>query len=385
MIKLVNDTIKQHDIDSLTEWLASGPKLTKGPYTKQFEKEWSDWLGVKNSIFVNSGSSANLIMAGVLLESGKLKNKKIIVPAVSWATTVAPFMQLGFDPILCDCDKTNFGLDVNHLKELVRIHDPGAVIIVHVLGWSNSMDEITEICNKNNMLLLEDCCEAHGCEYKGQKVGTFGHMSSFSYYYGHHMSTIEGGMVCTSDTELRDLSLMLRSHGWIRDLDPKDQKECIKRYNIDEFNSLYFFVKPGYNVRSTDLNAFIGLRQLQSLDKNIAKRQQVMYEYWERLSGKVWFQNDKNCSFPSPLAFGMIHKNKLKIAKDLMENNIECRPLICGSIGRHPFWQEKYPNKSLNNLPTADYIHDFGMYLPCHQDMKTDEVLLICDIIERNL
>ena len=324
-------------------------------------------------------------MAATLLESGRLKNKKIIVPAVSWATTVAPFMQLGFDPILCDCDKNNFGLDINHLQELVAIHDPGAVILVHVLGWSNSMDEIVNICNNNNILLLEDCCEAHGCEYKGQKVGTFGHMSSFSYYYGHHMSTIEGGMVCTNDSEFRDLGLMLRSHGWIRDLAPEDQKSYIENHNIDEFNSLYFFVKPGYNVRSTDLNAFLGLRQLQNLDANIIHRRNIMHKYWEQLSGKVWFQDDPDCSLPSPLAFGMIHKNKLKIAKDLMENNVECRPLICGSIGRHPFWQEKYPNKSLDSLPNANQLHDFGMYLPCHQDMKEEEVFLICDIIERNL
>lgn len=385
VIKLVNDTINRSDINALSGWLMRHPKLTKGDLCESFEQKWSEWLGTKHSLFVNSGSSANLLMASVLLESNKLKNKKVIVPAVSWATTVAPFIQLGYEPILCDCDKNNFGLDVNHFEKLVQEHDPAVVIIVHVLGWANSMDEILDICKRYNVMLLEDCCEAHGCEYKGKKVGQFGHMSSFSFYYGHHMSTIEGGMVCTNDTELQNLGLMLRSHGWIRDLPVEEQKKWIKHHNIDDFNSLYFFMKPGYNLRSTEINAFLGLRQLSKLDENISKRNQNLAIYCNRLKEKLWLQNDNNCTLPSPLAFGIVHENKQKIANDLIKNNIECRPLICGSIGRHPFWQEKYGWGCLKQLPISNYIHDFGMYLPCHQDLKEEEIHFVCDIIERNL
>tara|TARA_Y100001970_G_scaffold293695_1_gene442430 strand:+ start:8557 stop:9705 length:1149 start_codon:yes stop_codon:yes gene_type:complete len=378
MIKLVDDTIGTKDRMALIEWLYQDPKLTKGHLTQEFEKNWSQWQNVLYSCFVNSGSSANLLMASALLESGRLKNKKIIVPAVSWATTVAPFIQLGYEPILCDCDPNDLGLNIHHFSSLVQEHRPAAVILVHVLGWANNMSAILEICKDNNVILLEDCCEAHGATYQDQKVGTYGLMSSFSYYYGHHMSTIEGGMVCTNDPEIRDLCLILRSHGWVRDLDPNSQKQYAEKYNIDDFNSLYFFIKPGFNIRSTDLNAFLGIRQLNNLSKNIEKRRENLKIYQDYLDNHVWTQKSTGCN-PSPLAFGLIHKKKEQIVKELNRLNVECRPLICGSIARHPFWIEKYG--SFSSLPNADKVHDFGLYLPCHQKLKPSDIKFICQAI----
>jgi CDP-6-deoxy-D-xylo-4-hexulose-3-dehydrase len=224
-IPLVKDTITEDNINTLIEWLKTNPRLTKGELTPKFEKEWSDWMGVKYSVFLNSGSSANLAMIYSLILSNKLKNKKIIVPAVSWVTTVTPAIQLGLEPIMCDCDKDDLGLDIDHLKLLIEKHDPSCIILVHVLGIPNKMDEIQKLCDENNIILLEDTCESVGSMYKGKKLGTLGSMSSFSFYYGHHMSTIEGGMVCTDDEELYTILLSIRSHGWDRDLPEKQKKQ----------------------------------------------------------------------------------------------------------------------------------------------------------------
>src|SRR3989344_4287662 len=193
-IPLIKDTINFSDVKKLSEWLLTNPRLTKGELTVKFEEEWSKWNGNKYSVFVNSGSSANLLMVYALMAAGKLKNKKAIVPAVSWVTTVSPFMQFGLEPLLCDADATNLGLDVEHFEKLCQEHNPAVVIMVHVLGHTSNMAAILEICKKYDVILLEDCCESHGSQYEGQKVGTFGNMASFSYYFGHHMSTIEGGM-----------------------------------------------------------------------------------------------------------------------------------------------------------------------------------------------
>lgn len=216
---LAEDTIDKEDIDELIEWLKGNPRLTKGPLTPVFEKKWSDWLGRKYSVFVNSGSSANLLIYDALLLSDVLKNKKVIVPSVGWATTVAPAIQLGFEPIMCEADPDTFGLNLNHLEELLKIHQPSIVMMVQVLGVPHKMKEMLALKERYGFILLEDACAAMGSAYRGRKVGTFGDMSSFSFYFGHQISTIEGGMVSTDNKTFNDIILMLRSHGWSKDLD----------------------------------------------------------------------------------------------------------------------------------------------------------------------
>jgi CDP-6-deoxy-D-xylo-4-hexulose-3-dehydrase len=256
ILKLVNDTINTEDINQLIEWLKTNPKLTKGDLTVEFEKKWSEWLGVKYSVFVNSGSSANLAAIYSLIVSNKLKNNKIIVPSVSWVTTVTPAIQLGLKPILCECDKDNLGLEINHLKKIIEKHNPSCLILVHVLGIPNYIEEIKQLCDENDIFLIEDTCESVGSKYNNQKLGTFSDLSTFSFYFGHHMSTIEGGMVCTDNEELYHILLSIRSHGWDRDLPKKRQDELRSKYKIDNFRALYTFYYPGFNLRSTDLQAF---------------------------------------------------------------------------------------------------------------------------------
>jgi len=381
-IKLAEKIIDQQDVESLISWLKQSDQFTKGKQTLLFEAEWSKWLGSKHSVFVNSGSSANLLVTLALLYSGRLRNNKVIVPAISWVTTVSPAMQLGMTPILCDTDKEDLGLDVEHFENLCKLHKPSVAFIVHVLGHANKMKEIIAICKKYNVLLVEDTCEAYGSEYTRQKLGTFGIASTHSFFYGHAMSTVEGGMVSTDDSELFNLMLSLRSHGWLRDNQSEYKNKMLEKYDMkDPFLENYFFVHPGLNIRNTDINAFIGMGQIKKLDKHVKQRNKNYNLYVDNLSDHVWVQKSKTEPV-SALSFGLIHENRKEIVNDLIENNIECRPLICGSIQEHPFWYERYEKVS---LPNASKVHNYGLYVPCHQSMTEDQVKYISDIIKRNV
>lgn len=376
-IPLVRDTIDKKDIKCLIEWLNTKPKLTKGQLTKQFENEWSQWNNIKYSIYVNSGSSANLLAAYALLLSGRLRNKKVVVPAVSWVTTIAPFIQFGYEPIMCDCNLQNYGLDLEHLKKIVIEEKPAIIVAVNVLGFANDYLEIRHICKENNIILVEDSCESIGTIYDNKKTGTFGDISTFSFYFGHHLSTIEGGMVCTQDEELRDLITSIRSHGWDRDLQESVKHKLRKENNVEPFKGLYTFYYPGFNCRSTDLQAFLGLKQMEKADKIVKKREKNFYLYNKniKLEHKV---NLENHQLVSNFTFPIISKNIEKLVIELEKNGIETRPLICGSIGNQPFWVKRYGKTYLKN---AEIVDKFGIYLPNNPTMTKEEILKICDII----
>lgn len=381
-ITLIKDTIDEHDIGNLINWLQKNPRLTKGDYTIQFEQEWSKWLGVKFSVFVNSGSSANLASIYSLYLSGKLKNKKVVIPAVSWATTVSPIIQLGLDPIMCDCDRENLGLDINSLQKIIEFEDPGAIILVHVLGVPNKMDEIIDICKKNNILLVEDTCESIGSMYRGKKLGNFGDISTFSFYFGHHMSTIEGGMISTDNEELYHILLSIRSHGWDRDLPKSKQKDLRKKYSIDDFSALYTFYYPGFNIRSTDLQAFIGLEQLKKINDIIDKRNKNYEFYHSQIKNNFWKIEPPNDSFISNFAYPIISPSRSNLIKELEENNIECRPLICGSMSKQPFWYERYGQGS---FPNSNLVHELGIYVPNNHQLESEEIKLIVEVINKSI
>ena len=378
MIPLVKNTINTEDLRELSNWLLGIPKLTKGELTGEFEKTWSEWLGVPYSVFLNSGSSANLLMLDVLVESGRLKSKKVIAPAVSWSTTVAPMMQLGLEPILCDADEHNLGLDLNHLEDLLKKEKPAVVTVVHVLGVPNLIGYIRGLCKRYGAYLLEDCCEAVGSSIDGLNVGTFGEMSSWSFYYGHHISTIEGGMLCCHDPELYSIALSLRSHGWARDLDISAQRKLETAFEVGDFDRLYTFYYPGYNFRPTDLNAFLGLRQLKRARGIAAKRNANYHSYKKNLEGKFWIQTNES-AYISSFAFGLIDERRAQIIEKLRGSEIESRPLICGSIGHQPFWIKKYGRTSLK---VADRVSKYGFYLPNNHELTDQEIDFICGVVK---
>jgi CDP-6-deoxy-D-xylo-4-hexulose-3-dehydrase len=364
----------------LCDWLKTYPQLTKGKLTEQFESEWANWLGVKHAVFLNSGSSANLAMVYALKVSNKLKNNKIIVPCVSWVTTISPAIQLGLEPILCETDKDTLGLDIEYFEKLCKEHNPACVILVHVLGFPNKMEEIQNICKKYDVILLEDSCESVGTEYKGKQTGTFGLMSSFSTYFGHHFSTIEGGFVCTNDFELYEILKSIRSHGWSRDLSKETKEKLQAENNIDDFRNFYTFYYPGFNLRATDVQAFLGINQLKTLKEKNIKRYQNFLLYDSLIKNDYW--KIKYSDFVSNFAYPIIHPNKSKIANNLQNGNVECRPLICGSMSRQPFYYKQF---GLQVFPFSDIIHNHGLYLPNNPDMTEEDIKYIANIVNETI
>jgi len=383
MINLVKDTISNDDIDKLIGWLQTYPRLTKGPLTLELEQKWSDWIGTKYSVFCNSGSSANLLMLSAYIENTRMqkdRNKlKIVVPSVSWATDLAPIIQLGLTPILCDCNLNDLSIDLDHLNEIITSHGKiDALLLVSVLGLVPKMDKIQDICDKHDIVLLEDSCESMGSKHKGQNLGTFGNMSSFSTFFGHHISTIEGGFVSTNDKELYDLLLSLRSHGWDRDLDKKSQNKLRDVWDVSGFESLYTFYYPGYNLRSTDLNAFIGIGQIDNLNEWGLVREKNFRLYQRLIHNDYWKPKLYPNSFVSNFAYPIIHPARNEIAQQLQNNSVEVRPLVCGSMGNQPFYKKQYGKIK---LPNADKIDEYGLYVPNNPKLTENEVTIVADII----
>src|SRR3990167_1270018 len=365
MIHLAEDTIDKKDIDRLISWLKTYPRLTQGSVVKEFEMKWGKWLGRPYSTFCNSGSSANLLMYQTLLSSGLLGNKLVIVPATSWATSVMPAIQLGFKPIMCETDPRTFGLNLPYLEYLLETYKPSTVFLVQVLGVPNNMKQIMSLKKKYKFILLEDACAAVGSETY-LKVGTFGDMSSFSFYFGHQISTIEGGMVSTNNKDFHDLLVMIRSHGWDKDL-------------VKDPYHPFTFCEPGFNLRSTDLNAFIGIGQLKKLNRIRMKRHRNHMLYKKLL--KRFYTQDCSDGLISSIHFALITytpEQRNRIVKALRANEIETRLFTAGNIGMHPFWLNRY---GFNQYPVADRIYNCGLFLPNHPSLTTKDIKRIAQVV----
>ena len=382
MITLVKDTIDNKDIDRLVDWLKTYPRLTKGPVTLDFEKKYSEWLGRKYSVFVNSGSSANILMLSALQQGEYLKNNKVVVPSVAWATDLAPVIQLGLEPILCDSNMEDLSADLGHLEKIFREESPSVLMFVSVLGLVPNMDKIVKLCDEYNVILLEDTCEAMGCEYKGQKLGTFGKMSTFSTFFGHHISTIEGGIISTDDFELYELLLSIRSHGWDRDLSVETQFQLQQDWDVSDFDAMYTFYYSGFNMRSTDLQAYIGLTQIDKLDDWGKKREHNYNLYQDLIKNDYWKPKSYHDSLTSNFAYPVISPHRDEIVKSLQENQVEVRPMICGSMGTQPFYVKKFGRLE---LPKVTEIDKYGFYVPNHPMLTSNEISFISDIVNREL
>jgi CDP-6-deoxy-D-xylo-4-hexulose-3-dehydrase len=380
MIKLVNDTINKDDIKSLCEWLQQDeiPRLTKGDLTLKLETKWAEKIGTKYSVYVNSGSSSILLTLAALQHTNRLRNNKIIVPGLSWATDVSSPMLLGMDPILCDCNLDDLSCDLNHLENLFIEHSPSSFILVSPLGLVPDMKKIIDLCNKYDVILLEDVCESMGSKYDNNYLGSFGFASFFSMYFGHHLSTIEGGFINTNDEDFYYSLLMMRSHGWDRDLPKTIQNKLRNENDISEFDSLYTFYLPGFNLRSTDLQAFIGLRAIDKLD-NYTKKRNINFKLYKSLiKDNQLTINDNDKNFISNFAYPIVNKNRSIIIEKLIDHNIEVRPLIAGDMSKKPMWIKNYGEVI---LPNCQLINEYGFYIPNHQDLTSEEINLISNII----
>jgi len=374
-IKLASETIPTFHLDKLSKWILTYPRLTKGTQTIEFERQFASYLGTKQTTFVNSGSSANLLMAAANLHFGNLKNKKVAIPSVSWVTTVSPFIQLGYEPFLLDCDPHNLGINIDHLYKVIKDEDISTLIIVHVLGHDSSINKVIDICDEFNIRLFEDGCQALGSTLSNKMLGSYGLASSCSFYYGHHISTIEGGSVSTSNFEFGEIVKSIRSHGWNRDLSDNTKNSLKDKFNISEFRDLYTFYYPGLNIRSTDLNAYLGTLQMEIIKEYCNQRFKIFNHYRNKLQG-YWTQS--SCTeFISSFAYSTLVKNPEEVWVHLKNNYIESRPLISGSMGLQPFWKEFYGQTSSFNY--ADQVHKYGIYLPINADLEISDIDRVCE------
>tara|TARA_Y100000593_G_scaffold64669_1_gene119295 strand:- start:15607 stop:16770 length:1164 start_codon:yes stop_codon:yes gene_type:complete len=379
---LAKETINEEDVNALCDWLKSYPRLTKGQLTWDVEREWAQHIGTNYAVFNNSGSSANLLMVYAAIMAGRIRNKKIVVPSVGWVTTIAPAIQFGLQPIMCGADSKTFGIDLNQLEMICEKEKPDAVIYVQVLGVPHYRARLLALKEKYGFTLLEDACAALGASYSdGQMVGTIGDMSSFSFYFGHQLSTIEGGMVNTNNKELYEMLLMLRSHGWGKDLPPDSYDRLIQDNQIDDFHKPFTFFVAGFNLRSTDLQAFLGLRQIKKAPWVARKRNENHLLYAKLLDGHVQFQDWRDHS-PVSISFGALANNKKhrkEIVNRLVENGIETRIFSAGNLGLHPFWTKRY-GEFQDEM--SNKIHSCGFFVPNYPEMSGKDVKFICNVIK---
>ena len=381
MIKLATETIDKNDIKKLIAWLKTYPKLTQGKLTQKFEKKFAKWLGTKYAIFCNSGSSANLLMLSSLLQANIIKkNSKVVVPAICWSTDVAPIFQLNLNPLLCDINLENLSLDLSHLEQIYKREKPDVLFLVSILGFSSDIKNILKLSKKYNVKIIEDNCESVGSKFDNKKLGNFGLMSSFSTFFGHHFSTIEGGIITTNDKRIFNILKMLRSHGWDRDLEFKEKKKLRKFWKINDFDALYTFYYSGYNLRSTNLQAFIGLNQLKKLNRFCKIREKNFNYYQKKIVNNYWKIKPIKNSFVSNFGYPLISPYKNEIVKELTKQKIQVRPLISGSMNKQPFFRK---NIKIKPFKASSEVDKFGMYLPNHHDLSFKQIDLICNIVNK--
>ena len=277
-------------------------------------------------------------MAQTLIEGKFIKNKTVVLPSVSWSTSVSPFIQLGYKIIICDCDKRNLGINTDHLEKICKKFKPGLLLVVNVLGHSNNFNQILKLKKKYKFEVIEDNCESLGSKLNNKSLGTIGLASSHSFYYGHHISTIEGGMVSTKNDKFYNIALAVRSHGWARDMGSEFKRKLERKYKVNEFTSLFTFYYSGFNIRSSDLNAKLGIAQLKKLDR-IAFQRHRNFKYYQKKLSNFWKQ-ESDLNIISSFGYATFVKNRLKVFKHLQKKKIESRPLICGNMGQQPFLEK---------------------------------------------
>ena len=359
---LACDTWDNKELEAIQSVIKSG-RYTMGPKVKQFEKEFAKFFRCTDAVMVNSGSSANLLMIALL----KLKYKKggnIIVPAVSWSTTFFPLQQYGFKLNFVDVDKETLNIDHNKVREAIN-EDTCAIFAVNLLGNSCDYYSLYHIAREHNLILLEDNCESLGAKtYNYEYCGTFGTMGSFSFFFSHHLQTMEGGMIACRDKDDADYLRSLRAHGWCRDL-PDDNK--IYKKTGDNFKDSFTFVTPGYSVRPLEMSGAIGSVQLKKwpkMEEQRRKNAQLFQYKFEEFPG---IELQKEIGQSSWFGFSILLTNQLKgkrdsVVKALTENGVECRPIVAGNFMRNPVidYLDYYENGS---YPNANYIHDNGLFI----------------------
>jgi len=376
-LPLMSDNIERKDVDSVIEFLNQNPipKLTNGPKVVEFENKWGEWLGTKYNLMVNSGASANeltMLALNYIYEEGE-----IIIPPLTWISDISSVIFSGFKPVFCDINLKNLSFDINELKKVIT-PKTRAIFLTHVLGINGLTDELIQLCKDNNILLIEDVCESHGTEFKGQKVGSIGYASNFSFYFAHHMSTIEGGMICTNDEEFYQICRALRSHGMTREMTNESMKQKVISNNPD-LNPDFIFLHPAHNFRSTEINAVIGLSQLERLNDNNFNRKDNFNYFISKLDSNKYItdletEGQCNYAFIAILKDPSFEKRDI-VEKTLREKGIEFRRGLSGGGNqlRQPYFKKNY-NINLDNFKNTDHIHHFSWYVGNYPTLEKEKI-----------
>ena len=383
-LPLMEDNIDRDDINCLVNFLNQNPipKLTNGPKVVEFENAWGQWLGTKHNLMVNSGASANeltMLALNYMYEDGEM-----IVPLLTWISDIASVLFTKFTPIFCDINLNNFSFDIETLKTLIT-PKTRAIFLTHVLGINGLTDELITLCESNNIHLIEDVCESHGTTFKQKKVGSYGFASNFSFYFAHHMSTIEGGMICTNNDYFYQICRALRSHGMTREMTDNDFKNKIIEENPD-LNKDFIFLRPSHNFRSTELNAVLGLSQLKKLDNNNIKRINN-FNYFIKNLDKDKYHIDIEIEGQCNYAFIVILKNpsfeKRNLVEETLRNKgIEFRRGMSGGGNqlRQPY-MKKYFNIDYSKFKNVDYVHHFGWYIGNYPGLQKEKIDVLLDTL----
>jgi CDP-6-deoxy-D-xylo-4-hexulose-3-dehydrase len=380
---LMENNITKQDRVAAINFLKNNDIFTQSIKVKTFEQKWSKWLGVNYSIFVNSGSSANLLTLlalKILHGSGE-----VIVPTLTWISDIASVIQNNFKPVFVDINPRTLCMkEEDVIKNISK--NTKAVFVTHAQGFCGLSSNLLRVLKERKIILLEDVCESHGAKFKNKKLGCFGLMSNFSFYYAHHLSTIEGGMICTNNKKIYELIRMLRSHGMARESGNKSFERLLIKRN-PSLSPKFIFLHSAYNVRNNEISAVIGLNQLKRLDKNNIIRKKNLTYFLNKLNSK-FYRVDYELSGNSNYAFPLVLKSKNFQNRDLLEkvmkkNNIEFRRGNAGGGNqlRQPYLKNFIKNIKLKDFPEVDHIHYFGYYIGNYPSLKKNKILKICNIL----
>jgi CDP-6-deoxy-D-xylo-4-hexulose-3-dehydrase len=382
-LPLMNNNIDKEDINSVIDFLSQDqiPKLTNGPKVAEFESAWGKWLGTKYNLFVNSGASANELT--MLAIAHLIGEGEIILPPLTWISDISSVLFAGHKLVFVDVNFTNLSFDIEKLIAAIT-PETKAIFLTHVLGINGLTNDLLRICEENNILLIEDVCESHGTTFQDCKVGNFGFASNFSFYFAHHMSTIEGGMISTNNWEFYQVCRALRSHGMTREMTSETMKISIAQDNPD-LNPDFIFLRPAHNFRSTEINAVIGISQLTKLDQKNNERRENFDLFISNLNPEKYhiaINTEGNCNY----AFIVILKEpnfekRNALENKLSENGIEFRRGLSGGGNqmRQPFFKSIY--QDFSDFPIIEHIHNFSWYIGNYPGLEQDKINFLLEVL----
>tara|TARA_B100001939_G_scaffold204166_1_gene175586 strand:- start:51 stop:1139 length:1089 start_codon:yes stop_codon:yes gene_type:complete len=360
--------------------------LTQGKKVLAFEKAWSRWLGVRYSVFVNSGSSANFLTFLCLNVMGKKGG--VILPSLTWISDVVAVIKNDFRPDFTDIDFKTLSMNEAEILNKIEKKNNKILFITHAQGFNGLTQKILNKIKQKKIILVEDVCESHGATFNNKKLGTFGLVSNFSFYYAHHMSTIEGGMICTNNKQIYETCRILRGHGMAREMsDKKLERKIINKYK--KLSPKFIFMYPGFNMRSNEINAFIGLEQLKRLDKNVLQRKKNFQIFLDHIDSKKFFtefqiKGNSNYAFPLILLSKSLKKRD-RLEKIMKDNNIEFRRGNAGGGNqlRQPYLKRYIKNIDLSKYKNVEHIHFFGYYIGNFPSLKKNKIIQICKVLNQ--